>query len=529
MSKKEPIVGYIYTVRELQEFAVNEMYNSVSEHTDKADPKVGAVLADENFRFICSAHRGELRAGDHAEFTAIERKCRDRKLDGCIVFATLEPCYERKFPKLGCSFRITNARIGKVYIGVHDPDPTVAGKGENLLRSKGVEIDYFDKDLQDKIYAANTEFIAQAIERAKKSDLEELNVGKGIMETVLPHFDLKDLSEEAQQLFIDKLKIGYTVGSDEFNKLLLKWELLDTDRNNVVRPTGWGLLLFGKNPTEKYSQARIKFTVITEYGTAPKTQDFIGPLVLIPPKIEEYLGFIFPKIIDRRHFEHKEIREISMKLLREVIINAIVHRDYQIANAQILIEITPQNIIIKSPGKPIVSIEKMQNFTAPSVSRNPKLADIFYNMNYIERRGIGMDEVKQYKPKPIYCIDEIYTVLRIVKAEKNTVAEKLNVNEKNIYYYLRKSKLKHSKTEIAKKLSMEEKTVQRCLKNLINKELIFSEGQSVAIKYFVVHNESGQKRDKSGTKARQSETKRNNVEQSEKSDKSGTKAGHKIK
>jgi predicted HTH transcriptional regulator len=119
---------------------------------------------------------------------------------------------------------------------------------------------------------------------------------------------------------------------------------------------------------------------------------------------------------------------------------------------EILIEITPQNIVIKSPGEPIISIEKTRNFTAPSVSRNPKLADVFYNMNYIERRGIGMDEIKQYQPKPIYNIGEVYTVLKIVKSPVIPKTEnKLNVNDIKIYDYLHKSKLKHGKTEITKK------------------------------------------------------------------------------
>jgi len=129
MSKKEPVVGQQYSIKELQEFAVAEMNKSISEHADRADPKVGTVLVDRDLTFICAAHRGELRSGDHAEFTAIERKCRSKKLDDCIVFATLEPCAPkaRNFPKLSCAERIVNARISEVYIGVQDPDPTVAG------------------------------------------------------------------------------------------------------------------------------------------------------------------------------------------------------------------------------------------------------------------------------------------------------------------------------------------------------------------------------------------------------------------
>ena len=103
------IIGEKYTIRELQEFAVEEMYNSISEHEDRTDPKVGAVLATLDGEVIEIAHRGELRTGDHAEFTVLERKCRNRKVEGYILFATLEPCAPgaRSEPKLSCAEMIS--------------------------------------------------------------------------------------------------------------------------------------------------------------------------------------------------------------------------------------------------------------------------------------------------------------------------------------------------------------------------------------------------------------------------------------
>ena len=376
-------------------------------------------------------------------------------------------------------------------IGVQDPDPTVKGKGESFLRSKGIEIAYFDRDLQEKIMTANEVFMEEAIERARKADIEELKPNKSEMEIALPHFDLKDFSEDALQSYIDISGIDYKVDSNEFKRLLLKWELTDIDEQQIARPTGWGLLLFGKNPTDKYSQARIKFTVLTEKGAEPKTQDFIGPLVTIPPKIEEYLGFVFPKSLDRSRFEHREITEISIQLLREVIINAIVHRDYSIAEAQILIEVTPHAIIVKSPGKPIVAIEKLQNFTAPTVSRNPKLADVYYNMKYIERRGTGMEEIKKYNPKPVYSVDEVYTVLTISRIKTLSEEEKLKLiktlseKDKIVYNYLEKVGVKLSRTDIGEILEIEDKSTLRILNNLIEMGLVSKEGKARAIRYYI--------------------------------------------
>ena len=86
MAKKE------LDAREMMEIAVSVMRESVRESRDdgKASPLVGAVLVKPDGAFE-SASRGELRDGDHAEFTLLERKNRGNKLDGSVLFTTLEP------------------------------------------------------------------------------------------------------------------------------------------------------------------------------------------------------------------------------------------------------------------------------------------------------------------------------------------------------------------------------------------------------------------------------------------------------
>ena len=128
-----------YEPRQLMEMAVEVMQQSVPEpRTDgKASPKVGAVLVKPDGT-VETACRGELRHGDHAEFTLLERKNRGNKLDGSILFATLEPCAPgaRRDPKVDCAERIRLARIKEVWIGIQDPDPKVARKGIEHLKNR---------------------------------------------------------------------------------------------------------------------------------------------------------------------------------------------------------------------------------------------------------------------------------------------------------------------------------------------------------------------------------------------------------
>ncbi len=88
-----------FNARHMMEQAIEVMRKSIAEPREdgKASPKVGAVLLNLSNEVpskarIEFAFRGELRHGDHAEYTLLERKNRDRKLDDCVLFSTLEPC-----------------------------------------------------------------------------------------------------------------------------------------------------------------------------------------------------------------------------------------------------------------------------------------------------------------------------------------------------------------------------------------------------------------------------------------------------
>jgi len=82
MKREDFIKGQIYTHEQYMHLSILEMMESKSEHTDKADPRVGAVLVDRNGAFFVKAHRGELRMGDHGEFTVLERKHPGEDLSG---------------------------------------------------------------------------------------------------------------------------------------------------------------------------------------------------------------------------------------------------------------------------------------------------------------------------------------------------------------------------------------------------------------------------------------------------------------
>jgi ATP-dependent DNA helicase RecG len=212
----------------------------------------------------------------------------------------------------------------------------------------------------------------------------------------------------------------------------------------------------------------------------------------MPEKIENYLELNFPKIIDRSSFVRKEFREVYFEVLREVIINAIVHRDYTIDQANINVKIDDEKIVVESPGKPLVSLEKLQNFTAPTFSVNPKIANVFYQMKYIEKRNIGMEELHAFaeasgRNQPKIDYEDPYLKVTLPRKYVNPAPEleSLNDDEKKGYNYLKSIK-RVKKKQYAEHLKIDEKKAQRQLFKFRELKLVKQEGKGPATEYVVI-------------------------------------------
>jgi pyrimidine deaminase RibD-like protein len=138
----------------------------------RVHPKVGVVVVRDGV-VLATAYRGELGAGDHAEFTALEKKLPDAVVAGATVYTTLEPCTSRNHPKLPCASRLIERRVKRVVIGMHDPNPTVYGGGWAKLQEAGIATADFESDLKEEIKEMNRDFIRSQTEAGRKQGAKE--------------------------------------------------------------------------------------------------------------------------------------------------------------------------------------------------------------------------------------------------------------------------------------------------------------------------------------------------------------------
>ena len=485
--------------RKMMEKAIAVMKESINEpRTDKkASPLVGAVLVKPDGT-IDTAFRGELRHGDHAEFTLLERKHRDERLDGSSLFATLEPCAPgaRKHPKLACAERIVNARIAEVWVGIEDPDPTVDRQGIRYLEQHGIKVHLFDLDLQEQIRAANKEFIAQALKRA--AEAKDVKAAKPVSlsqwDDALAGVEVADLAAAALARYRERTKIPDKAGSAGFLQRLERQGLLRRRGAKLV-PTGFGFLLFGKAPRDVLHHAGLNATIEYPDGTH-EIENFDGPTILIPDQVEAWLRPKLPNVIDRSRMTRGERPALPFDLVREAVVNALVHRDYDLTGATCHLVVTADTVTVRSPGAPLlpITLKLMQDFSAPMYNRNPKLQFAFGGTKLVEGRGFGMRTFgeaagKHGLPVPKYAFDGLYLNLTIyrdtkaaVEALQPDVLKALNEDDKAAWMFI-SGRQAVSSSELVVQMGFDARKAQRVLKKLQDAGLLRRVGRGPATHY----------------------------------------------
>jgi len=229
--------------------------------------------------------------------------------------------------------------------------------------------------------------------------------------------DFSEFSEEALKFYKDKINFNGGIKSTAFVNKLYRKGLLDKEKDKFI-PTGIGLILFGKVPEDFYPQAIFKGNVKYPNGSTD-IQDFGGPLVFVPDAVENWWKKVMPLSIDRSSSQRKTVANFPYEPIREAVINALAHRDYDLKGAACHLEIDEHAIIVKSPGGPIspITLEQLKNFDAPTLSRNPQIFSVLAEIGMVERRGLGMKTYKSLPskynlPLPIYSFANPYLVLK---------------------------------------------------------------------------------------------------------------------
>lgn len=170
--------------------------------------------------------------------------------------------------------------------------------------------------------------------------------------------------------------------------------LINTD---ILAPSGeptiGGLLMFGINPSRYLPQAAIMFAHFNGLEIAAELidrQEIIGTL---PQQVDTAVAVMKNNLLRPSTIEgmkRKDTRQLPPdKVLREMVVNACVHRNYAIAGSRIRIFMFDDRIECISPGRlpNTVTVEKLRS--GVSYASNPVLLKFMDNLRYIDRLGRG--------------------------------------------------------------------------------------------------------------------------------------------
>lgn len=97
------------------------------------------------------------------------------------------------------------------------------------------------------------------------------------------------------------------------------------------------------------------------------------------------------KVADRRINKP----DYADRAIFEALVNALIHRDYTILGSEVHIDMYDDRLMIYSPGGMFdgTLIQNRNIDLVPSSSRNPIIADVFSQLDYMEKRGSGLRKI----------------------------------------------------------------------------------------------------------------------------------------
>lgn len=228
-------------------------------------------------------------------------------------------------------------------------------------------------------------------------------------------------------------------------------------------------------------------------------RDFDGPAVNAPDQAIAWLKDKLPNPIRRTTAKRQEVRGTFYELLREGIVNALVHRDYGIKGAKCQLVASAGKVVVMSPGSPVepITMSQLAAFDAPMLSRNPVVHFVFGKLKLAEERGLGLKSMRSLAsaaglPLPSYTYKAPYVVFTlypdVISAVSDTAdkrLEQLNEAERAGWGWLI-TRENATSAEYQSAMDVPERTARNHLKKLTALGLLRVTGSARATRYHPV-------------------------------------------
>lgn len=298
----------------------------------------------------------------------------------------------------------------------------------------------------------------------------------------------RDFDQEKFENFLKKSKTENRLVSEEF-----LWKRIGRLQNGEFMLNNAGILFFANEPNKFIRQNTL--TCVRFHGNTKISiidrKDLQGDLLSMVDEAEAFVKKHTRLASIYDGFKRIDIEEYPYLAIREAIINAVAHRDYDMDTTQIYVNVYDDSVEVISPGSipKGLSLKEVQGKSNP---RNYLIVDLLHKVGYIEKLGTGLKKMREAMLKhglkePAYDINRAFfqitflgpgkDILNLVKPSNEVDLRELGLNERQIKMlnWLQKNK-QISSLEYQKVLGTIEKTAQRDLNELIEKGFISKKG-----------------------------------------------------
>lgn len=231
-------------------------------------------------------------------------------------------------------------------------------------------------------------------------------------------------------------------------------------------------------------------------GDAINDAEFSGNVLML---LREALNFV--KSNTKNGWEklpngRKNKPEYAERALLEAFVNHFIHRDYTVMGGEVHLDIYDDRISITSPGGMYngLLIQDLDIADVSSERRNPILANVMAQLNYMEKRGSGLtricnetktlsgykDELKPiFKSTPTQFQTTIYASInnKIVGDDVGVMSEiKLTVRQRKIVNIIKETPTVSAR-KMSEMLSVSQRTIERDLSEMKNIGLLKRQGE----------------------------------------------------
>lgn len=315
-----------------------------------------------------------------------------------------------------------------------------------------------------------------------------------------------DLDEEEVNDFLIKraFKLSVDVPSTPIKDVLMNILKVLKKVNGDLKPTNAALLFFSRNPTEYLPQSVIK---IARYNGTTRietidSKEITGPIYKMINEIEIFFKRntrLASKIVG---FNRIEIPEYPFEAIREALINAIAHRDYNRRGANIMFSIFDDRVEIRSPGGLLPGLN-INSLEGQHEARNKTICNIFHETKDMERFGTGVEKMKNLMLKHDLKEPEfsekgdsfvvtffgpgqnILDLVSSVPDGMKTDLKDLGLNERQIkaLEMMINEKIEFTNSLYQKTFEVSDRTASRDLKGLVDQNQVIAYGKGKGRKY----------------------------------------------